>query len=56
MRLDGETVAQVFKVFDQVLLSYVDALTLDEYRREVEVIRLTSSTQLENSTSLDTGV
>lgn len=59
VRFDGETVAQVFKVFEQALrsaMSYVDALSLDEYRRKAEVIRVTNSTQLENSTRLDAGV
>ena len=59
VRFEEETVAQVFKVFEQALrsaMSYVDALTLEKYRRKAEVIRVTASTQLENSTRLDMGI
>ena len=59
VRFESDTVAEVFKHYEQALrsaMSYVDALTLEEYRTKAEVIRVTGSTQLENATRLDAGV
>ena len=56
VRYAGEKVAEVFKAYEQALrsaMSYVDAFTLLEYRQKAEVIRVSGSTQLENSTRLD---
>jgi IMP dehydrogenase/GMP reductase len=59
VRFESDTVHEVFKHYEQALrsaMSYVDALTLEEYRTKAEVIRVTNSTQLENSTRLDAHV
>ncbi len=52
----GEKVGEIVRAYEQALrsaMSYTNSFGLDEYHRRSEIIRVTTSTQLENSTRLD---